>query len=205
MPNSSDSSHPYHIPPTYFSSSTANANSNNAHPGPSFSRRRSSLQQGGDARGSLTESDKFRDAEEEDVRHSGDYDMGQDLLAFNPPPPRGGPDSLSSPYQRLSARPSDQNMSSTALSPLSNGMGSSGSTATSPGRERMPSSNSITSMSSNTGGRRAPAPAALELSPRKERQSTRNPYGDLGYGAPSSETRRVTTEPMMDRVSNRQY
>ena len=142
------------------------------------------------------EADKFRDAEEEDVRHSGDYDMGKDLLGFHPPPPRNhGYDPLSSPY-----RPSEYTSSPTRP-PLSNGLGSSGYSASSPGRERMPSSNSITSMSSNTGGRRAPAPAALELSPRKERPYTRNPYEGLGHGVPASETRRVATEPILDRVS----
>ena len=180
MPNPNGPPHPYHIHPTYFNS---NANAN-AQPGPSISRRRSSLQPGGE-----TESDKFRDAEE-DARDSGDYDMSKDLLAFNPPPPRNhGYDSLSSPYR---PRPLDQ---SHALSPNSTGLSSP---ATSPGRERLPSSNSITSMSSNTGGRRAPAPAALELSPRKERP--RNQYESLGYGVPV-EHRRVATEPPMDRVS----
>jgi hypothetical protein len=179
MPNGQP--HPYHIHPTYFTTNP------NAQPGPSISRRRSSLQPNGEARASLTESDKFRDAEE-DARDSGDYDMGKDLLAFNPPPPRGY-DSLSSPYRQ---RPFDQ---SNALSPNSTGMSSP---ATSPGRERLPSSNSITSMSSNTGGRRAPAPAALELSPRKERP--RNQYESLGHGVPV-EQRRVATEPPMDRVS----
>jgi hypothetical protein len=121
--------------------------------------------------------------------------MGKDLLGFHPPPPRNdGYDPLSSPY-----RPSDPSYSPTRP-PLSNGFNSSGYSTSSPGRERMPSSNSITSMSSNTGGRRAPAPAALELSPRKERPYTRNPYEGLGHGVPASETRRVATEPILDRV-----
>jgi hypothetical protein len=189
--------HPYHIHPNYFGGSNANTN---AQPGPSGSRRRSSLLPAGagEARSPLSEADKFRDAEEEDVRHSGDYDMGKDLLGFHPPPPRNhGYDPLSSPY-----RPSDpSDNSSPTRPPLSNGLNSPGYSASSPGRERMPSSNSITSMSSNTGGRRAPAPAALELSPRKERPYTRNPYEGLGHGVPASETRRVATEPILDRVS----
>jgi len=189
-----EKSHPYHIHPNYFSSSS---NSTNAQSGPSISRRRSSLVPGGEARGSLSEADKFRDAEEEDVRHSGDYDMGKDLLGFHPPPARNhGYDPLSSPY-----RPSDQAYTaSPARPPFSDALSSPGQPAGSPGRERMPSSNSITSMSSNTGGRRAPAPAALELSPRKERSYTRNPYEGLGIGVPASETRRVVTEPTLDRV-----
>jgi hypothetical protein len=185
--------HPYHIHPNYFGGSNANTN---AQPGPSGSRRRSSLLPAGETRSPLSEADKFRDAEEEDVRHSGDYDMGKDLLGFHPPPPRNhGYDPLSSPY-----RPSDPSYSPTRP-PLSDGLNSSGYSASSPGRERMPSSTSITSMSSNTGGRRAPAPAALELSPRKERPYTRNPYEGLGHGVPASETRRVATEPILDRVS----
>lgn len=187
--------HPYHIHPNYFGGSNADTN---AQPGPSGSRRRSSLLPAGEARSPLSEAEKFRDAEEEEVRHSGDYDMGKDLLGFHPPPPRNhGYDPLSSPY-----RPSEhQYTSSPARPPLSNGLSSPGYSASSPGRERMPSSNSITSMSSNTGGRRAPAPAALELSPRKERPYTRNPYEGLGHGVPASETRRVATEPILDRVS----
>jgi hypothetical protein len=191
--------HPYHIHPNYFGGSNADTNSQ---PGPSGSRRRSSLLPAGQARSPFSEADKFRDAEEEDVRHSGDYDMGKDLLGFHPPPPRNhGYDPLSSPY-----RPSDPSYtSSPTRPPLSNGLSSSGYSAASPGRERLPSSNSITSMSSNTGGRRAPAPAALELSPRKERPYTRNPYEGLGHGVPASETRRVATEPILDRVSLLHY
>lgn len=200
--------HQYHIHPNYFGGSNANTN---AQPGPSISRRRSSLSRrrssllpagAGETRSPLLEADKFRDAEEEDVRHSGDYDMGKDLLGFLPPPPRNhGYDPLSSPY-----RPSDPSYtSSPSRPPLSNGPSSSGYSAASPGRERMPSSNSITSMSSNTGGRRAPAPAALELSPRMERSYTRNPYEGLGHGVPVSETRRIATEPILDRVSLSHY
>ncbi|WVQ84565.1 hypothetical protein IAT38_006719 [Cryptococcus sp. DSM 104549] len=62
-----------------------------------------------------------------------------------------------------------------------------------PSRERLKSSTSVSSMSSAARGRRAPAPAALDLSPNTER--TR--YGDVGLGhtGASGEGRRVVTEP----------
>ncbi|WWD19762.1 hypothetical protein CI109_104226 [Kwoniella shandongensis] len=59
----------------------------------------------------------------------------------------------------------------------------------SPQRERLASSASISSMSSTVRGRRAPAPAALDLSPRSE-----NRYGGLGLGQ-GGESRRIVTEP----------
>ncbi|WWC91879.1 uncharacterized protein L201_006828 [Kwoniella dendrophila CBS 6074] len=58
-------------------------------------------------------------------------------------------------------------------------------------RERLASSTSTSSISSTLKGRRAPAPAALDLSPRREER-----YGGLGLGlGPSSDSRRVVTEP----------
>jgi hypothetical protein len=202
MPPSQDPRHPYHIPPTYFGSSDVNPDSQ---AGPSISRRRSSLQPPAiEARGSLTDSDKFRDAEDENGDQ--DYDLGRDLLAFNPPPARTGPNSglsagsiLSSPYQPHAPRPPDQPYTpSSAMSSHHIGYGESpSSSAAAPGRDRLPSSNSISSMSSATG-RRAPAPAPLNLSPRRE---VRNPYDGLGHGVPSTETRRIATDPFPGRVS----
>ncbi|KAK8853335.1 hypothetical protein IAR55_004039 [Kwoniella newhampshirensis] len=59
-----------------------------------------------------------------------------------------------------------------------------------PRRERVASSASISSMSSTVRGRRAPAPAALDLSPRNE-----NKYGDIVMGQ-VKDARRVVTEPV---------
>ncbi|WVQ94851.1 hypothetical protein IAU59_001934 [Kwoniella sp. CBS 9459] len=62
-----------------------------------------------------------------------------------------------------------------------------------PPRERLASSTSTSSLSSTLRGRRAPAPAALDLSPRKEDR-----YGGLGI-RPTNENRRVVTEPVRHR------
>jgi hypothetical protein len=201
MPPSRDARHPYHIPPTYFGTSGTDNDGLHAdsQPGPSISRRRSSLQPPQlEARGSLTDSDMFRDAE--DDAGDQDYDLGRDLLSFNPPPARtynglSGGSMLSSPYQPHAPRPPDQSYAPVTQSTYS--QQSPG--ALSPGRDRLPSSNSMSSMSSTTKSRRAPAPAALNLSPRRE---VRNPYEGLGHGVPSTETRRVATEPVLERVSH---
>ncbi|OCF77636.1 CMGC/DYRK/DYRK2 protein kinase [Kwoniella mangroviensis CBS 8886] len=61
-----------------------------------------------------------------------------------------------------------------------------------PSRERLTSSTSNSSFTSTLKGRRAPAPAALDLSPRRDDR-----YGGLGMGLePSPESRRVVTEPV---------
>ncbi|OCF34204.1 CMGC/DYRK/DYRK2 protein kinase [Kwoniella heveanensis BCC8398] len=62
-----------------------------------------------------------------------------------------------------------------------------------PPRERLASSTSTSSLSSTMRGRRAPAPAALDLSPRKEDR-----YAGLGV-RPTAENRRVVTEPVRHR------
>ncbi|WWC72176.1 uncharacterized protein I206_106136 [Kwoniella pini CBS 10737] len=59
-------------------------------------------------------------------------------------------------------------------------------------RERLASSVSNSSLTSTLRGKRAPAPAALDLSPRREDR-----YGNLGLGlGPSPDNRRVVTEPV---------
>lgn len=77
-------------------------------------------------------------------------------------------------------------------------------------RDRLPSSTSYSSMSASLRGRRAPAPAALDLSPRSERVRReaaglqgQQRYQELGLGAaPVIEglDRRIVTEPPI-RVS----
>ncbi|WVF67252.1 hypothetical protein IAT40_002000 [Kwoniella sp. CBS 6097] len=62
-----------------------------------------------------------------------------------------------------------------------------------PPRESLASSTSTSSLSSTLRGRRAPAPAALDLSPRKEDR-----YAGLGV-RPAVENRRVVTEPVRHR------
>lgn len=62
-------------------------------------------------------------------------------------------------------------------------------------RGLLPSSSSIASMSSSPRGRRAPAPAALDLGARTDRSK----YADVGLGlgvAHGPENRRVVTEPV---------
>lgn len=154
----------------------------------------------------------FRDADDE--TGSVEYDFGGDLLNFDPPPPRTGPYEPPGQNGAIAQRPSYDSYAprstdypqtpSTGLSPYSNGFPSGPSTATtsltSPGRDRMPSSTSATSMSSSMKGRRAPAPAALDLSPRREQAARRNPYDGLGYGTPSTEGRRVATDSFLERV-----
>nr|ODO04173.1 CMGC/DYRK/DYRK2 protein kinase [Cryptococcus depauperatus CBS 7855] len=63
----------------------------------------------------------------------------------------------------------------------------------SPSRQRLLSSTSISSMSSSPRGRRAPAPAALDLSPGGERSRY---YAELGHGSSyTPKNARVVTEP----------
>lgn len=216
----SDPRNPYHIPPTYF---TPNANNQNGGPSssssaqPSVSRRLSSLPGRDGSQATVTESDMFRDAD--DDTGSGDYDLGRDLLGFDPPPPRSGPyqnppqsggqSSLASPYAPDRSRSYDNsNTNQSALSPFSQAFpigSSSGLTSmASPNRDRLPSSNSVSSMSSQMKGNRAPAPAALDLSPNRDRTAKRNPYDGLGYGTPAQSTdgQRVLTDSSSSRVSN---
>lgn len=156
----------------------------------------------------------FKDAED-------DYDLGRDLLGFDPPPPRSGlyqsptqqsaqqgQPVLASPYAPSRSYSNDNTYNNqSALSPFSQAFpagSSSGYNATSsPSRDRLPSSNSVSSMSSHPKGNRAPAPAALDLSPQREQTARRNPYDGLGYGTPSTSTegRRVVTGLPGDRVS----
>lgn len=215
VPPHQDAQNPYHIPPTYFANTADSGRgdgSASAHPSSSTSRRLSRQPAPGrDALQSMTESDMFRDAEDEG--ESGDYDLGRDLLAFDPPPPRTGPQypypqhgssSLASPYRSSTLNPSSTPPS--ALSAYSNGLGPSadnpaGTGSASPRRDHLPSSSSVSSMSSALKGRRAPAPAALDLSPRRNEGSKRNQYEGLGYGTPLTEGRRVMTDSMLDSVS----
>jgi hypothetical protein len=83
------------------------------------------------------------------------------------------------------------------------------STLTTPPRERLPSSASMSSIGGSLRGRRAPAPAALDLSPRSERlvrsdaTIRKEKYGALGgLGAPVGlhPTRRVVTDSQLARV-----
>ena len=108
------------------------------------------------------------------------------------PPP---PDSQSAPPLPIS----HSSGPSTSLSPNLEG-------GSSP-RERLPSSSSVSSMSSTQRGRRAPAPAALDLSPRSQRvlrdaAAVGDRYGSLGIGpAPgTSEGLRAVTDSYIDTV-----
>jgi hypothetical protein len=78
-----------------------------------------------------------------------------------------------------------------------------------PPRDRLPSSASMTSVGGSLRGRRAPVPAALDLSPSSERyrmeaieEKKYTPSGGLGLGASTApEGRRVVTDPILERVS----
>ena len=77
-----------------------------------------------------------------------------------------------------------------------------------PSRDLLISSASVSSMSSALKGRRAPAPAALDLSPRAERsmqeqveQGRYGTVGGLGHVRSTSDSRRVVTDTNVDRVS----
>ncbi|WVW86336.1 hypothetical protein I302_108380 [Kwoniella bestiolae CBS 10118] len=84
----------------------------------------------------------------------------------------------SSPYNSYSAMPPSLSPAHTLQNP--------------PSRERLTSSTSNSSLTSTLRGRRAPAPAALDLSPRRGDDR----YAGLGMGhGPSAESRRVVTEP----------
>ncbi|ORY31673.1 hypothetical protein BCR39DRAFT_88836 [Naematelia encephala] len=168
------------------------------------------------------EGDQFMDA-------VGDEDRGYaDLLGFEPPPPRYAPQppSLQSPYEHQQPFASQYSHRSPPapdlLTPSRSYLPSNtGGTARnvdfgSPPRERLPSSASMSSMSATLGGRRAPAPAALDLSPRTERvvretaaanESNRySKLGGLGFGAPptsQTEGRRIVTDPLWDQRATR--
>ncbi|RSH91395.1 hypothetical protein EHS25_009694 [Saitozyma podzolica] len=76
--------------------------------------------------------------------------------------------------------------------------------ASTPSRDRLPSSSSMTSVGGSLRGRRAPVPAALDLSPSSERyrmeaieETKYAPSRDLGLGASTApEGRRVVTDPV---------
>ena len=72
-------------------------------------------------------------------------------------------------------------------------------------RDRLISSSSLTSMSSTPRGKRAPAPAALDLSPRAEREPPQRQQMALGLGnAPTihEPQRRAVTDTSIQAVSN---
>jgi hypothetical protein len=82
--------------------------------------------------------------------------------------------------------------------------------ASTPSRDRLPSSSSMTSVGGSLRGRRAPVPAALDLSPSSEpyrmeaiEETKYAPSRDLGLGASTApEGRRVVTDPV-EQVSGR--
>lgn len=200
LPPQHDGQNPYHIPPTYFSTRQADAGGS-AVPSNPAQTRRLSAQPSGQAR---PDSDMFKDADDE--AGSGDFDFGGDLLAFDPPPPRTGPPPtgptlLSSPYESNRSR-SDQQASTPSFS---NGMGTGSYSGQGMGRpemerDRLVSSTSVSSMSSTLKGKRAPAPAALDLSPRRDQAAKRDPYSGLGYGHPTP-SESLSSGPQVTRVS----
>lgn len=214
FPPQHDAQNPYHIPPAYFSPNANKHGGPSSSANPTISRRVSSLsgQQGSGQQEIDTE--MFRDAE--DDTGSGDYDLGRDLLGFDPPPPRSGPPQpppaqsgqpvLRSPYEPNRSRSNENQHAAPTTSPpfmqsFPAGSCSGQNSITSPGRDRLQSSTSVSSMSSTLRGNRAPAPAALDLSPKRDQGAKRNQYDGLGHGTPSTEGRRVVTDSYLERVS----
>jgi hypothetical protein len=227
---------------TSYSSPEANLYYPNAAAGPSSLRRQSSNNFNSNGarnfdqanQGTILEEPdrgRFDDAPEEDTSYrnggtgfrtmSGDTNPTYSYLPKvneGPVPPRPGPPN---PLR---------NMSSTSSSSLSgyytsnNQVASDGmlspnrSTQTqpqTPPRDRLISSSSISSMSSTLRGNRAPAPAALDLSPRTERQTREKlgpvqevKYGNLGLGAspsrPAADSRRMASESQVDVSDTKQ-
>lgn len=193
-----DGHNPYHIGPSFFSGGQTDAGgsaTSNTQEG-----RRQSSRPPAEGR---PDSDMFRDADDEGV--SGDLDFARDLLAFDPPPPCSGPppsgsNVLSDPYE-ASRRAHDPQIHTRHISNGVNAGPSTGQVGGSPGmeRDRLASSTSVSSMSSTLKGRRAPAPAALDLSPRREQEVKQNPYSAIGHGYPP--TGDISGDRQLSRVS----
>lgn len=169
--------------------------------------------------------DQFLDAEDLDDFEGGQGGEGDDSFdfraqlmdSFDPPPPRSmaaattvpvHPFRTAQPQPQHQPQPHSTPATKSPMIPTSPYSSSSYAypSLTTPPRERMITSGSNASFSPTLRGNRAPAPAALDLSPKSDR-SMRNDgksdfgrYGslaDIGLGAPPGnvETRRIVTEP----------
>jgi len=203
------------LPPNHpYASSSAGPSS---YPSRQSSRDAFSYEQGG-ARAD-TERDRFGDAEG-DCGRAADSDLQAEMTRFQPPPPRTMPHPHHQTYRQSPPTQPDP----LSAQPFGHPTHPSGpSSSFSPGhelgtisRERLPSSTSVSSMSSAMRERKALIPAALDLSPQSERamreamavamrEERYAAHGRLGQGlAPvgNLQGQRAVTDSYLDQVSS---